>query len=265
MQDSREYSVYPSDLNILGCFINLRKYLENSSLVESSISDREISYGIKIDDTRRLYAENYNDFIINLEEHPHSFPINIHSHWIKNKELICIKMEIYRSNIEVSIYSKDSHVISALHDKIKDIFKASNPLVDRSTRVTRSSLKKSVFIAHRFDECGNKLAAILSTFLRRLGFDILEGTGYEARDIPSKVAEKINSQDIFICLVTPGDGSWILSEISYARGIKKYIIILCQENIEFKSGIVGSDYEYISFPENNLEKCFSDLLYALPT
>jgi len=263
MEDSREYSVYPSDLDILECFINLRKYLENSALIESEW-DPKNSFGIKIDDKRKLFAENYTDFIKILEEHPHSFPIAIHSHWKKNNNLICIRLYIYSSNIEVSIFSEDSHIIRSLHDKIKDIFKASNPPFERSSKIMRSSLKKSIFIAHRFDEYGNKLATILSTFLRRLGFDILEGTGYEAMDIPGKVSEKIISQDIFICLVTPGDTSWILSETSYARGLKKYIIILCQEDIDFKSGILGSDYEYISFKENNLEKCFSDLLYTLP-
>ena len=56
------------------------------------------------------------------------------------------------------------------------------------------------------------LALYLESTRRPRGFDILEGSGYEARDIPDKVAEKIMSQDIFICLVTPGDTLWILSE-----------------------------------------------------
>jgi len=137
--------------------------------------------------------------------------------------------------------------------------------MERSSQISRSSIKKPIFIVHRFDDYGNKVDRVLTTFLRRLGFDILEGSGYEAIDIPDKIAEKIISQDIFICLVTPGDTLWILTETVYARAIKKYIIILCQENIDFKSGILGSDYEYISFPENNLEKCFNDLLYALPS
>jgi hypothetical protein len=264
MQDSRDYSVYPSNLNILECFINIRRYFENSSLVESR-KGSNISYTIRVDDTRRLYADNYDEFIQIFEQYPHSIPVRMHSHWEKNEEFICILIEVYSSNIEVAIYSKDSHLISALHEKIKEIFKASNAPIERSSQISRTSLKKTIFLAHRFDDYGNKFARILITFLRRLGFDLVEGSGYEARDIPDKVAEKIISQDIFICLVTPGDTLWILSETAYARGLKKYIIILCQENIDFKTGILGRDYEYITFPENNLEKCFNDLLYALPS
>ena len=126
MQDSRDYSVYPSNLNILECFINLRKYFDNSSIVESKKMGRDISYTIKVDDTRRLYADNYNDFIQIFEQYPHSIPVRIHSHWEKNEEFICLLIEVYQSNIEVAIYSKDSHLISALHEKIKEIFKASN-------------------------------------------------------------------------------------------------------------------------------------------
>ena len=101
-------------------------------------------------------------------------------------------------------------------------------------------------------------------FLIRLGFNVKEGTGYETRDIPDKVASKIDHQDIFICLVTPGDSSWILSETAYAKGKSKYLIIICQDEISFNKGIIGGDYEHMSFNEGAVEQCFSDLVYALP-
>jgi hypothetical protein len=97
-----------------------------------------------------------------------------------------------------------------------------------------------------------------------LGFDVKEGSGYKARDIPDKVAGKIRSQDILICLVTPGDTSWILSEAAFAKGQNKYIVVVCQEEVTFNKGIIGGDYEHLSFPKDNVEKCFSDLVLALP-
>jgi ribosome maturation factor RimP len=103
------------------------------------------------------------------------------------------------------------------------------------------------------------------TFLRRLGFDVAEGAGYEARDIPEKVGDRIRSQDIFLCVATPGDSSWLLSEAAFAKALGKHVIILCQADVEFNKGIIGSEHEYLSFPRGNVEKIYCDLLYALPT
>jgi hypothetical protein len=94
---------------------------------------------------------------------------------------------------------------------------------------------------------------------------VVEGSGYEARDIPAKVEERLRAQDIFICLVTPGDHHWILSEASFAKALGKYVIVLCVEGLPFNKGIFGADYEYIAFPADCVEKAFCDLLYALPT
>lgn len=122
-----------------------------------------------------------------------------------------------------------------------------------------------MFVAHRFDDTGKNIAELLMTFLRRLGFEVAEGAGYEARDIPEKVADRIRSQDVFLCVATPGDSSWMLSEAAFAKALGKYVIILCQKGVEFNKGIVGSDHEYLSFPGSSVEKVYCDLLYALPT
>jgi hypothetical protein len=105
---------------------------------------------------------------------------------------------------------------------------------------------------------------VLRRFLERLGFDILEGEGYEGKDIPDKVIQRINQQDIFLCLFTPGDPSWLLTEVAFAKGREKYIVIVCEEKTVINRGIIGSDYEYLPFPSGFVEKAFSDLLSALP-
>jgi len=121
-----------------------------------------------------------------------------------------------------------------------------------------------VFLAHRFDEQGRAYAEVVVRFLRLLGFEVLQGEGYEARNIPEKVADRIRSQDIFLCIVSDGDASWILSEAAFAKGLSKYVIILRQEDVPFKKGIIGVDYEHLTFPKGSMEKAFTDLLYALP-
>lgn len=64
-------------------------------------------------------------------------------------------------------------------------------------------------------------------------------------------------------MATPGDLSWILSEIAFVKALDKYIIILCQDKGNFNQVIIGTDHEYLPFPQGNVEKAYSDLLYVL--
>jgi hypothetical protein len=52
--------------------------------------------------------------------------------------------------------------------------------------------------------------------------------------------------------------------MAYAKGLEKYLIVLTDDSVDISKGIVGSDFEHISFPSNNPYKCLIDLLYALP-
>ena len=174
-------------------------------------------------------------------------------------------IEVHRGELKVSVETEDLNTMAAMHERIREIFQASTPPPEKSPSLSRYDLKKSIFLAHRFDDDGNRTAGLLSTFLRRLGFDLLEGSGYEARDIPAKVADRIRSQDIFVCVATTGDLSWILSELGFAKGLGKYLIVLCEDTVDFNKGIIGADYEYIPFPQGCIEKTYSDLLYALPS
>lgn len=144
------------------------------------------------------------------------------------KALVCKLIYLAKSSLSVSVRSDDLDVISSVHDNLRDCFHASNPHQDQIQRLSKYGLKKSIFLAHRFDEIGNEIFAIVSRFLSRLGFEVKEGSGYETKGIPDKVAAKINNQDMLICLVTRGDSSWILSEVAYAKAKNKYPIILCQ-------------------------------------
>lgn len=130
--------------------------------------------------------------------------------------------------------------------------------------ISRYNLKKSIFIAHRFDDRGNDVAGIVSRYCSLLGFEVKDGMGYESRVIPDKVIERIQSQDIFIAIFTQGKHDWLISEMSYAKGLNKYLIVLADGYLEIAKGIVGSDFEHISFPPDNPYRCLMDLLYVLP-
>lgn len=265
MDDTRSYTVFPSNLNLLECFRNFKKLLDKLRLNENHSFCRDILYYLKISDSRNLSCRNLDEFLEILEQYSSPVSIRTHSHWGKEtKDSYGISINIGRSEIEIAVSSNDLNAISGMHERLSEIFKATNPPNDRSERISKYNLKKSIFVAHRFDEIGNKAAQVLIRFLTRLRFAAIEGSGYETRDIPDKVSDKIRSQDIFICIVTPGDSTWIMSETAFAKALNKYIIILCQESFVVNKGIIGNDYEYVSFPENTIEKSFNDLLYALP-
>ena len=265
MEDSRDYSVYPSNLDIPAAFKCYRDFMKSRGYEGGKITTSNHKFSLDVSPYRTLLANNFVEFIGLLEKYPHSLPIEIHTKWEKGKNIwFANYIYITKSSLSVSVKSDDLDVISSVHDNIQQCFQASNPHGEQIERLSKYGLKKSIFLAHRFDEIGNSLSANLERFLVRLGFDVKEGSGYETKDIPEKVAAKIDTQDIFVCLVTPGDTSWILSEAAYAKAKNKYLIIVCQDGVNLNKGIIGGDYEHLPFPEGVVEKCFSDLVYALP-
>jgi hypothetical protein len=266
MQEDRDYTVYPSDLKIYDAFVMLDEYLTANGYKPREQKTSSQSLTININQHRSLHAENFPEFLRFLKQYQNALPIYLHYTWDKSKDVWFTSIiDIYNSRIETSVRSYDLDILSSIHDRIRIFFQANNPEVEKSQDIFKYNLKKSIFLAHRFDEHGTKIANTLDRFLRRLGFDVKEGSGYETKSIPEKVSRKISSQDIFVCVFTPGDTSWILSETAYAKALNKYIVLLCEENLDVNKGIIGGDYEHLLFPAENIEKCFSDLLYALPS
>jgi hypothetical protein len=267
MQEDREYSVYPSNLDVWGAFNEYNEYLKENkwySKPERKSPDFP-QFKVEVNDRRRFYASDFDEFLRLLKKYPYSMPLTVHSNWNKGvKTSFSAVIYINKAELRVYVSSDDLELISAIHDKIKECFHASDPDQEQVDRLSKYNLKKSIFLAHRFDDYGNSIAGNLNRFLLRLGFDVKEGSGYEAKDIPDKVREKIASQDIFICLGTPGDSTWIISEAATAKALIKYLIIICQEKVDLTKGIIGEDFEHLTFPEGFIEKCFSDLVYALP-
>lgn len=258
--------VYPSDLDMLKAFRQVAEHLARCNYSERLGYCQNQRFVLHVHENRSIHAGSFCEFLEVLDKHPRALPLGVHSHWQTQKlEDVMCGIDVSRRSLEVSAEAADLNTMAALHDKVRDIFDASAPQPEKSPYLSRCDIKKSVFVAHRFDEAGKAVAERLMSFLRRLGYDVAEGAGYEARDIPGKVADRIRSQDIFLCLATQGDTSWLLSEAAFAKAMEKYLIILCQEGVQFNKGILGSDHENLSFARGNVEKVFCDLLYALPT
>ena len=266
MNDSRNYSVYPSDLDVLRACTQLRDYFIECKYKEwPEFPCRNTQYKLTVDESRSFNADDYNEFLKALSQYPHSLPISIHSHWkTKSNGVFACIVGVYQDGLDVTVQSTDQNLIVGIHEKARELFKASNPPQQKSPMLSKYRIKKSIFLAHRFDDEGKAVAHTLHLYLSALGFSVIEGEGYEGRDIPDKVRERIRPQDILLCVATPGDSNWILSEVSFALALGKYIIIMVQDGVDFNKGIVGTTYEHLAFPKGNVEKCFTDLLRALP-
>ncbi len=208
MEDSRKYYVYPSNLNIPSAFKCYRTFLQSRGYIGGKITTNAHKFRLEVSPYRTLLAEDFEEFLKLLDKFPNSIPIELHTRW-ENKSKFSFANFIYldKSSLMISVKSDNLDIISSVHDNLQECFHASNPHQDQIERLSKYGLKKSIFLAHKFDEVGNNLASILNRFLCRLGFDVKEGSGYEPKDIPEKVASKIDCQDIFICLVTSDDNS----------------------------------------------------------
>lgn len=263
MNDSRTYTIFPSNLD-------LSKTLASCLDVPAELGFSESSHGnsrfsLELGKHRRLSSSSAAEFRGILPRFSNPTSVRIYACYVKD-ETTRIEIGIaYRPNsVEIDVDSSEIERIEHIHSRLQEIFKASYPKIERSPELDKWNLKKTVFLAHRFDTYGNELAARLRLFLRRCGFSVLEGEGYEAQNIPEKVSSRIDQQDILIALLTPGSHVWVTSEASYAKGRNKFIVFLCESGATVEKGIFGQDYEHLEFPKDNVEKSFSGLLYTLP-
>ena len=262
MNDTRQYRIYPSSLNLRAAYAGVYDHVQRSGYTEWT--DKQCQeFTIRLSDDRKLSAKTSTGFLSLLDQYPTQQLTYTHCHWTRKDEEIVLSITVRRSGIEVTVESDDLTMLAGLHDRIADLFRARNPVVENGVK-SRSDLRPTVFLAHRFDELGKRYAEVVGRFLRLVGFEVLQGEGYEARDIPEKVADRVRSQDIFVCIVSDGDPNWLLSEAAFAKGLSKYMVILVEEGLDFKKGIVGADYEHLTFPKDFVEKAFNELLYALP-
>ena len=246
MEENRIYSVYPSNLDVVSAIKQFDEYLSKAGY-EPNKKTEGSNLSLQVDPYRSLSAESWAEFIDLFERYPSALP-SFNFGWTKTGDIvIAAAVTVLESKLIISAKSDDHDRVAGLHETLKTVFKASNPPVGYK-QISRYNLKKSIFIAHRFDERGDKTAGIISKYCSLLGFEVKDGTGYESRVIPDKVAERIRSQDIFIVIFTQGKHDWLISEMAYAKGLDKYLIVMADSSLDVSKGIAGGDFEHISFP-----------------
>jgi hypothetical protein len=266
MRDVRKYRIFPSNLSLPKALEATSQKLSDLGYVEADPFCPHTDYRAILDGTRTISANRWVDFLKLINLHPRPERILVHSHWTcKDRKDVELFMDVLSERLEFTVGSDDAAVLEFLHRALQELFSAPNPAPEKSESLSKWSLKKTVFLAHRFDEEGRATASSVHKFLARCGFSVIEGEGYEAGPIPAKVAERIEKQDILLAIFTAGNATWVASEAAYAHGQRKYIVRLAEKDLDITKGILGADYEHLTFPKGNVEKAFSDLLYALPS
>jgi hypothetical protein len=125
------------------------------------------------------------------------------------------------------------------------------------------SLRKTGFIAHRFDKHGTECAERLTRFLELLGFAIVTGRTFSPRPIAEKVRGLITGQELLFVILTPGtDDTWLTQEPMVGESKDKPLFLLKQNDFSYKPGLLG-DREYIPFVPDYIESTFIPILEGL--
>ncbi|MFB3892029.1 MAG: hypothetical protein ACE15C_08400 [Phycisphaerae bacterium] len=261
MQEERVYRVFPSDLDIAESFrLAVACLHELGYTKQGKGSHATLQFG----QSRSLNTSKFPEFLKLLEQNPQPNYVYLDSSWLSKGGTVMFGVTLSQSRLTVVIDGDDAGQVASMHEKVREAFRASTPPAERSPGAMRVACRKTVFLAHGFDDVSSLVSAKVDTFLRRLGFDVRQGEGYQTRDIPDKVAGAIRSQDIFIAVVLRGDNAALAGEAGLAGSLGKRIIVLLEDGASFDPTTAGADCERIGFPPGIIEKAFSDLVYALP-
>lgn len=127
----------------------------------------------------------------------------------------------------------------------------------------RLRLKRTVFIAHSFDDVGRSYAFQLTKFLSLLGFEVATGEGFSPESVSAKVRRRLLAQEIVIAVMSHKDDlTWLIQESASVSLVAKPIFLLIERGVEFKPGILG-DQEYILFEPGQITGAFTPILEGL--
>lgn len=216
-------------------------FFENISISARSNEGKDIEYD-SVEDLKILSNDNIYDYNINI--------------WFQNYAKINLmkSTNIHKQQFQQLTSEKIEHKM-----KIEEIMSVLglNKEIDKEIKY-----KKNVFIAYRFDDTGQYCADQIATFLRLMGFNVLTGRSYSPQSISNKVKERMDKQDIIIVIHTNGEEITWLTQETLLGSVKKPLIILKQQDANFKPGILN-DFEYIEFIDRNIQTTFIPILEGL--
>lgn len=165
-------------------------------------------------------------------------------------------------SIRVSIARNTAETIKNLFHAFEETFSLETvkPPVETETETAK---RRAVFVAHSFDETGKSYAYELIKLLNLLGFEVATGEGYSPEGVSTKVKKRLLAQEVVIVVVSKKeDSTWLTQEAAGAAFTDKPLILLIEEGVDFKPGVLG-DLEYIRFLEGQISVAFVPLLEGL--
>ena len=118
-----------------------------------------------------------------------------------------------------------------------------------------SKIAKHVFIIHHFDHISRERARLVAGILELINFPTITGENFGGGSISGGVQTRIESARMVIALLTPDvdivddsrqPSQWTLQEVTWAVARHVPCLLVVEEGVKFKGGIVG-DLEQIRF------------------
>ena len=165
-------------------------------------------------------------------------------------------------SIRVNMARNTADSINALFRAFEETFAllTLRPPVETDEQTAK---RRTVFVAHSFDERGKSYAYEVIKLLSLLGFQVTTGEGYSPEGVSTKVRKRLLAQEVVIAILSKReDSTWLTQEAAGAAFTNKPLILLIEEEVAFKAGVLG-DLEYIRFSEGQISTTFVPLLEGL--
>lgn len=259
MKRAITYHIWPRDLDFaiklptLTEFANLRGYCETDFQ----------QHRVKFDNYEKVTTQIFDELVSLIRKRPRFSSLSVTLNLMdrdKNKKLAC-HLTFSEFEFQIEIDADDDDIGLAMHNSIRDEFGLRNPPSLEAESERPRNLHATIFLGRHFDNGGDEAGLLVGRFISLLRFEVKEADEYRAMQIPEKVKPMIESQDIYIGLVTGNrDHGWIVAESSYAAARGKHIILIVEDGANFNPTLQGHDFEQIRFPKGQIEKCFIKLL-----
>ena len=261
MKKHISYRVWPSDLRLE----------EELGLLEDFASERGLaphSQGpflltVDVDRHQKVECDTLEEWVEYMKHSPEREGFRVCLRYVDDEQDSHLDVDVIHSfnRVKVDVSSDKADWVESAHAMISRVFQLSNPAVLEGDGTREKLLDATVFIGRHFDASADVYSASLQKFLELLDFDVKQGKGYTSQPIPDKVKDRIDSQDIFIVVVSgSGTHEWLTAEPSYALGRDKHVILMVEEGVSYNPTILGQDLEQIRFPRGHIEKTFIPLL-----
>lgn len=170
-----------------------------------------------------------------------------------------------RNTIRMSFSRTETETALRLLRDIEETLQLSpqEPIRDTEKEEKKRQLRRTAFIAHAFTDVGRSYAFQLTKLLSLLGFEVATGEGYSPERVSDKIKRRLTAQGIVIAVLSKQDDiTWLTQEMSVAEFAGKPIILLVEQGVEFKLGVLG-DLEYIQFQKGQIAASFTPILEGL--